>query len=221
VTAPPAAAAARRRQRRIRWAARLGRWLVRVVAPTWRVREVNAGTLHALRARKEPIIFTFWHGRMLPLLWHHRRQGVAILVSEHGDGEIIARIAEGLGYQTVRGSSTRGSERALLRLIRAVRAGSEVAITPDGPRGPAESFAPGALIVAQRSGAPIAPVACGSRHAWRLKSWDRFMLPRPFARVVVAYGDPVYLRDCDAREAAAQAPRLQRLLRDLTASVDG
>ena len=211
---------ARRRARRVRWAARLGLLAVRALARTWRVDERNGGVLRELRARKQPVIFAFWHGRMLPLLWHHRGQGAAILVSEHGDGEIIARVAEALGYRTVRGSTTRGSERALLRLIRTVQGGTDIAVTPDGPRGPAETFAAGALVVAQRSGAPIIPVTSGSAGAWRLRSWDRFMIPRPFARVSVAYGEPIRVGDRTARDAAAQAPRVGELLRELTASVD-
>ena len=219
-TAQGEARARARRARRLRWAARLGLLLVRALAPTWRVAERNAGVVRELRGRGQPIIFAFWHGRMLPLLWHHRRQGVAILVSEHGDGEVIARIAEALGYRTVRGSTSRGSERALLRLIRTVQSGAEVAVTPDGPRGPAEQFAPGALVVAQRSGAPIVPVASGSAGAWHVRSWDRFMIPRPFARVTIAYGEPIRMDGHTARDAAAQAPRVGELLRELTASVD-
>lgn len=218
--APAARRTSARHARRVRWAVRIGLLLVRALAPTWRLTERNARVVRELRARGQPIIFAFWHGRMLPLLWHHRREGVAILVSEHADGEIIARIAEALGYRTVRGSTTRGSERALLRLIRVVQGGAEVAVTPDGPRGPAERFAAGALVVAQRSGAPIVPVASGSPSAWRLRSWDRFMIPRPFARVTIAYGEPIRMDGHTARDAAARAPRVGELLRDLTASVD-
>jgi lysophospholipid acyltransferase (LPLAT)-like uncharacterized protein len=146
----PALPRARRRERRIRWGVRLGLVLLRALAATWRVREVNGDVVRTLRSRKQPFILAFWHGRMLPLLWHHRGQGIAILISEHGDGEIIARVAQAVGLRTIRGSSSRGAERALLGLIREAAAGSEIAITPDGPRGPAESFATGAAVVAQR-----------------------------------------------------------------------
>jgi lysophospholipid acyltransferase (LPLAT)-like uncharacterized protein len=154
---------------------------------------------------------------MLPLLWQHRSHGVAILISEHGDGEIIARVAEALGYRSVRGSSSRGAERALLGMIREVKEGSEVAITPDGPRGPAQHFAPGAAIIAQRSGAPLLPLTAFADRAWRLKSWDRFLIPKPFARVVVTYGEPWRADGLTAREAATQAPALERMLRALSA----
>ena len=114
-----------------------------------------------------------------------------VLISEHGDGEIAARAAESMGYRTIRGSSRRGAERALLSLAREVEGGSHVAVTPDGPRGPAESFAPGALIAAQRSGAPIVLLRAVVDRAWRLNSWDRFIIPKPFARVTIYVGEPM------------------------------
>ena len=91
------------------------------------------------RAAKQPIIFSLWHGHLLPLLYHHRGEGVTVLISEHGDGEIIARIAERLGFRTVRGSTSRGAARALLGRRACVEQGGDLAITPDGPRGPARS----------------------------------------------------------------------------------
>ena len=104
------------------------------------------------------MIFTLWHGELLPLLWHHRAQDIAVVISEHRDGEIIARIAESLGYATVRGSTSRGGGRALIGLMRALEEGRDGAVTPDGPRGPAHVFAPGAAIAAQRTGAPLVPI---------------------------------------------------------------
>ena len=170
-----------------------------------------------MRARGQPVIYTFWHGTMLPLLWQHRKEHVAILISEHGDGEIIARIAHSLGYHSVRGSSSRGGERALLGTVRALENGRDVAFTPDGPRGPLESFAPGALIVSQRTGAPLVLITVDAANAWRLKSWDRFLIPKPFSRVTIAYENPLCVEAPDARAAAAQAPLWQQRLRDLAA----
>jgi lysophospholipid acyltransferase (LPLAT)-like uncharacterized protein len=215
------AARERKRARRVRWSVRIGLLVIRALAATWRFRIVGRERIDAMRARGEPFILAFWHGRMLPLLWSHRGQGISILVSEHGDGEIIARIAAAVGLNTVRGSSSRGAERALLGMIRTVQEGGEVAITPDGPRGPLETFAPGAAIIAQRSGAPIVPLAAGADRAWRLKSWDRFLIPKPFARVTVSYGEPWSAAGLSAREASARAPELEALLRAHTAAVDG
>ena len=125
---------AERRARRDRWLARIGAVLLRLLALTWRMRYVNTTKRDALHAAKRPFIHVLWHGEMLPLLWAFRDQGVAILISEHGDGEIIARAAMSLGYNTVRGSSSRNADRALLALTRVLVDGG--ANECRGPRGP-------------------------------------------------------------------------------------
>lgn len=195
-----------------RWTIRGGYYAIVALAATWRRRVVNREAVDALRARKEPIIFAFWHGQMLPLLYQHRDEGVAILISSHRDGELIAQVAHRLGYRTVRGSSSRGAGRALLGMVRELEAGGEVAVTPDGPRGPAERFASGALVAAQRAGAYIVPVGVSVDRAWRLRSWDRFLVPKPFARVTCAYGPPTKVLAASARDASAEAERFGRLL---------
>jgi lysophospholipid acyltransferase (LPLAT)-like uncharacterized protein len=185
----------------------------RALAATWRYRIVGGESIETLRKRKIPFIFSLWHGEFLPLIWHHRDEGVAILVSEHRDGEMIARIAESIGYRLIRGSSTRGGDRALLTLVKELRAGSEVAVTPDGPKGPHHTYAPGALIAAQRSGAPILPIVAHADRAWHLSSWDSFMIPKPFARITVAYGPPTPVLAKNSRQAAAEASAFQELMR--------
>jgi lysophospholipid acyltransferase (LPLAT)-like uncharacterized protein len=206
--------------RRARRFAAVGGAIIRALAATWRIRVVNREAVDALRARRRPIVFAFWHGEMLPLVWQHRNEGAAILVSSHRDGEIIARIAESFGFRTVRGSTSRGAGRALLGLVRTLEEGRDVAVTPDGPRGPARKFAPGALVAAQRGAAPIVAVAVHASRAWRLRSWDRFLIPKPFARVTVAYGPPTPVAAATAREAAGEAARFEQLLAE-TAAVAG
>lgn len=201
-------------ERRLRWLVRLGVIVVRALATTWRIRVIGDEGIRAERAAQRPVIIVLWHGQLLPLLYKHRGEGVAILISEHRDGELIARIGAALGHRSVRGSTSRGAGRALLGLVREVQAGRDIAITPDGPRGPAKTFAPGALVVAQRTGARIVPATAVAGSAWRLGSWDRFMIPRPFARVVISYGQPVTVVASDAREAAAESATFQRLLED-------
>jgi lysophospholipid acyltransferase (LPLAT)-like uncharacterized protein len=203
---------------RVRWIARVGTALIRLLAMTWRVRVENDAELRAARASGRRVIFTLWHGELLPLLWHHRGEGIAVVISEHRDGEIIAQIAERLGYATVRGSSSRGASRALIGLVRAIESGLDVAVTPDGPRGPAHVFAPGAAIAAQRTGAPLALIRATASRAWRLKSWDRFLVPKPFAQVRVVYGPLTFVEAPSPREATEQAPRLQAALDAITVS---
>lgn len=199
---------------RLRMSVLTGSAALRAIASTWRFQVRGGEHLAGLRDSGTPFIFSLWHGQLLPLIWHHRGQNVAILVSEHRDGELIARIAESIGYQLIRGSTTRGGGRALLTLVRTLDGGTEVAVTPDGPRGPAFRFAPGALVAAHRTGAPLLPVAAHADRAWRLGSWDGFIIPKPFARVTVAYGAPVRVDADSPRAAAAQSPDFERLMTD-------
>lgn len=199
----------------------LGRGALKTLARTWRFRVINAGALDSLRSAKRAFIFSLWHGQLLPLLWHHREEGVVLLISEHKDGEMVARAAESLGYLLVRGSTTRGGDRALISVIRELQAGHEVAITPDGPKGPARKYAPGALIAAQRSGAMILPVVAVADKAWRLRSWDQFMIPKPFARVTVAYGDPAAVHATTPRAAATEGPRFEAMMSDTIGKAGG
>lgn len=201
-----------RRARQIVWAVRLGLLVIRVLASTWRVRAVNAESYQRMRREAKPFVFAFWHGEMLPLLWRHRGEGVSVLISLHKDGEIIARICEALGLRTVRGSTSRGGGRALLGLVRELEAGYEVAVTPDGPKGPRHAFAPGALMAAQRAGAPVIPMVIHASRAWHLKSWDRFVIPKPFAKVRIVYGDPTWVAGSTPREATEETARFAAML---------
>jgi len=198
----------------------LGHYLLRALGLTWRFRITNGEVVTTLRSQHRPFIFAFWHGQLLPLLWLHRGEGVRVVISAHRDGEIVARVAERLGHQTIRGSSSRGAARALLGIVRELENGVEVAVTPDGPRGPARKFATGALVAAQRSGAPIIGIGVSAPSAWRLRSWDRFMIPKPFARVNVVYTPPTHVTATSAREAEDEAPRFEGLLTDAIAAAE-
>ena len=207
------------------WSARAalmaGRAFLQLLGRTWRVRVINPEALAGLRRQKAPFIFALWHGQLLPLLWHHRNEGVAVLISEHRDGELVARAAKSLGYDLIRGSTTKGAERALISMVRRLKQGDEIAITPDGPKGPAKKFAAGALVAAQRADCFILPTAMAADRAWRLNSWDGFIVPKPFARVTVAYGEPGKVEATTSRDAAQEAPRFERLLNDAEAVAIG
>lgn len=188
--APTGAPRTAAEERRIRRIVRFGAPLLRLLSMTWRFTVVGDAHWRRLRAEKRPWLLTLWHGHLLPLTWLHREVGMSVMISEHSDGEIIARICERWGYRTVRGSTTRGAGRALLNMIRDLEGGREFAITPDGPRGPAGVAQAGALLASQRSGAPIVPARVDCQSAWHLGGWDRFMIPKPFTRVTVTYGEP-------------------------------
>ena len=192
----------------------LGKSVLRTLGLTWRIRTVNREPWEGVRRAKRGFIFSLWHGQLLPLLWHHRGEGVLVLISEHKDGEIVARAAVSLGFGLIRGSSSRGADRALISMSRALQAGKEVAITPDGPKGPAQKFAPGALVAAQRSDSFIVPIGVTADRAWRLRSWDRFMIPKPFARITIAYGNPAKVAATTPRGAADECRRFEQLMAD-------
>ncbi len=180
---------------RLRWAepiaTAIGPLLVQALAATWRVRVRGAEHLRQLRDARRPFVFVLWHSRILPLLFHHRREGIVLLISRHRDGGYLANLGERWGYRSVRGSTQRGGEIGLLGLVRALQAGAEVAVTPDGPRGPAERVQPGAVAAAQHAGVPLLPIGARASSAWWLGSWDRMCIPKPFAAVEVVYGAPL------------------------------
>lgn len=163
---------------------------MRILASSWRIQVVHEERWREVYEAKRPHVFLLWHEALLPLLWQHRNQGVAIVVSEARDGQYLSDLAAGLGYGAVRGSSTRGGARALLGAVRELQAGGSVAFTPDGPRGPRRELKPGVVAAAQRGGGVIVPIHAEADRAWRLHSWDRFMIPKPFARVRITYGRP-------------------------------
>lgn len=184
--------------------------------------QVRGGEIpDSLRAAGQPFIHVLWHGRLLPLTWYHRKQDIVTIISQSRDGEHIARVVERWGYEVIRGSSSRGGTDALRQLVRRIRAGRELAITPDGPRGPRQKMKPGALLAARLSGAPIVPLAGACDRAWWFEGWDRFLVPKPFATVRMAYGRPHTVpRDADDAELERRGALLEAALDRLTEEVD-
>lgn len=178
-----------------RWAeplvAAVGFALVALLARTWRYRLVHRERAQALYDSRRPFIYAIWHNRILPLLYAHRDEAMVLLISRHRDGGYLAVLAERLGYRFVRGSTQRGGDVGLLGIVRALKSGNVVAVTPDGPRGPLERVKPGVVAAAQHAGVPIIPGTARVSRAWRLSSWDRFFIPKPFATIEVVYGVPL------------------------------
>ncbi len=186
--------------------------MVGALSRTWRFQLRHDERWCSLRAAGTPFVFLLWHEAFLPLLWLHRHQNVAIVVSEGKEGRYLSEYAVRLGYRPIPGSSTRSGARALLASVRALSEGTPVAFTPDGPLGPRREIKPGLVHAAQRAGAAILPLHAVASAAWRFNSWDRLMVPRPLSRVKVGYGESfrvgpgdVGLRAGVARCAAALA----------------
>lgn len=198
-----------------RWlAATFGPILMRWLARSWRIEVVRPERWAGMIAARQPYVLMSWHESLLPVMWHHRQLGIAALISEARDGQYLASFARGLGYRTIQGSSTRGGVKALRGAIRALEDGIPIGLTPDGPRGPRRVVKPGVVAAAGRGGALIVPVHAESKPAWRAKSWDRFLVPPPFARVRLAYGEPFTLE----RDTAGRQEGLARVARELEAA---
>jgi lysophospholipid acyltransferase (LPLAT)-like uncharacterized protein len=195
-------------------------WLVKAVCATLRVQVLGGEIEHRLYARQGNVIYAFWHGHLLYLMYRYRGTGVRILVSQSQDGEVLSRVLQRFGLATIRGSSSRGGRRSLLELVRQARAGASAGIAPDGPRGPRHHVQSGIITLARLTALPILPVAVGARWKIEFQSWDRFLLPLPGSRLVVAYGEPVLVpSDADSSVMEHKRQELQGTLIKLTEAV--
>jgi lysophospholipid acyltransferase (LPLAT)-like uncharacterized protein len=158
-------------------------------------------------------IVALWHGDLLVPTWAYRHRNFVTMASRSADGEYIARVLDRWGYSVARGSSSRGGDSALREMAELVRQGHSAALTADGPRGPRHRLKRGVLHLARLTGRPVVPVAAAAARAWIFGSWDRFTLPKPFSRVVIAIGEPVTV------EPDADAAALEPLARHIEASM--
>jgi hypothetical protein len=167
-------------------------------------------------------IVAFWHGRLLlmPYAWM-RPVPFFMLISQHRDGQLIARTVAYFGIDTIAGSTTRGGAGALRALVKALHGGSCVGITPDGPRGPYMRASDGIVSVARLAGVPVLPATYAISRRRVLGTWDRFLVPLPFARGVIAWGEPIAVaRDLDAAGIGAVRRRIEDALNAVTAEAD-
>ena len=168
---------------RIVWA------LLSIVGRTWRfevIAEEDATPLPEGEGAGADI-FCFWHQCVLPCTFYYRRTGATIIVSQSFDGELITRILELFGFRTTRGSSSRGAREGLLGLKRVIESGKPAIFTADGPRGPIYRTKMGPIRLAQMTGARIGAFHLQPEHAWTMRSWDCFLVPKPFTRIAVSW----------------------------------
>jgi hypothetical protein len=186
--------------------ARAGYPLINALGHTLRWRVQGLEHLEAIRASGRQPVMAFWHGRILPATFYFRGRGIVVITSENFDGEWIARVIEAFGYGTARGSSSRGARKALVRLVREMRAGKPAGFTLDGPRGPARVAQPGAVWLARATGNPVLPFHLEASASWTLRSWDRTQIPKPFSTVALVVGEPMEVRK-DAADEDLEAAR--------------
>ena len=168
---------------------------------------------------KEPFIVAFWHGELLmqPFLYKKIRGShpIAVMISEHFDGELIARTIAHFGFASIRGSSKKGGAKVLIQALRMMQQGYDIAITPDGPRGPRHSVAPGIVVLAQKYNAYIVPFTYSASRYWQLRSWDRFIVPKPFSTLTFTIGEPFSVDGLELEAARSMVEeRLKKLSRN-------
>jgi lysophospholipid acyltransferase (LPLAT)-like uncharacterized protein len=199
--------------------------LVRALGMTLRLTVAGTEAVGRHWAPGRPVIYAVWHGQILMVPWlnerlckSHGARPATVLVSRSRDGEIVAQYLRSFGLDSVRGSTSRGGREAGRALVAAVRQGRDIAVVPDGPRGPRGQLQPGVVTLAALTGAPIVPLAVAARPALRLRSWDAFIVPWPFARCAAVFGPPLRVaRDADrARAVKDVAARLD----DATAAAE-
>lgn len=183
---------------------------------TLRRRPVNGDPWERLVARGETVVFAFFHGDLLTLLLAYRDARFLVPISESRDGEIAARTLRHFNFEVVRGSTKRHGHKALLALVRGMRAGRTVALAVDGPRGPLHEVKTGAPFLAAAGGAPVIPVAAAVRHgAVARRSWDRMKIPAPFTECVILFGEPLHVDGAGAEAIESARRRLEAELRRL------
>jgi lysophospholipid acyltransferase (LPLAT)-like uncharacterized protein len=202
--------------RSARWLIAVGFRILQLWSLTLRYKiEDRAGIVGKVTAQN--YIASLWHNRLLIFPFVLRRffpdRHGAALISASRDGELLADAIKRFGYDVVRGSSSRLGASAILQLSQTLASGRDVVITPDGPRGPAYELGPGVVFLAQKSGAAVVPVNIEYSSCWRLKSWDQFILPRPFAKVHVTIGSPHHVELSNTPEQfEAERQRLQQAM---------
>lgn len=189
-----------------------GALFIRLLRRTVRMRFHGDESVRAWEREGRHFLLAFWHRHLLLMRYAYRGPKMSVLVSRSRDGELIARVLERLGISTSRGSTSRGGAAGLRDLLRRAREGWDLAVTPDGPRGPLREVQPGVVLAAAASGLPVVPVAIAASRRRELGSWDRMLVPLPGSRVHVVYGAPIEVPR-DARPSE-WAPRLAAAISD-------
>ncbi|HEX6900866.1 MAG TPA: lysophospholipid acyltransferase family protein [Thermoanaerobaculia bacterium] len=182
--------------------------LIRGLRATVKLRHHGDERMREWERKEEHFILAFWHRHLLLMPYSYRGKRISVLVSQSQDGELIARTVARLGIDSSRGSSSRGGAAGMRSILRKAAEGWDIAFTPDGPRGPLREVQPGVILAAAATGLPIQPVALAATRKKELRSWDRFVVPKPFSTVHFVYGEPLTVeRRGDLEVAAAELKR--------------
>ena len=199
----------------------LGYWIIRIVCGSLRWEKIDWSNLESIHRAGKRFIVAFWHNRIFMGTYAFRNRGIVVMTSQNRDGEYIARVIRRFGYGVARGSSTRGSRGAIVEMLRHMKQNRDVAFTMDGPLGPRYIAKPGAAYIARKSGNAVLPFSVSVEKKWVVRSWDHFMIPKPFSRAVLEIGMPIYVNaDASNEEIKKAEASIQKALDELQHSTD-
>lgn len=206
----------------------LGALLLSCLRRTLRLKIIANPALGQIWSADSPSVLVFWHNQQLMMPWiyldqekGHKKKPISALISQSKDGRFIAKAMDVLKIGSVAGSSSRGGKEALIQLVRLIKSGSHIAITPDGPKGPLHKVKIGALKASQLTGARILPACFAAEKVWRFGSWDKMILPKPFSKSVMLYGEPLLVpREASNEEIQQLADKLEAELNSITARAE-
>jgi lysophospholipid acyltransferase (LPLAT)-like uncharacterized protein len=194
----------------------LGYWIIRIIGSTLRWKVEGLESFTSRKACNGRIIGAFWHGRIFMATYFFRNMDFVVMTSRNRDGDYIARTIRRFGYGVARGSSSRGGSSALMTMLEELKNGHDAAFTLDGPLGPRYVAKPGAVWLASKSGAPIYPFNISPEKKWVFRSWDHFQFPKPFTRVLLIMGAPIFVKPEATQEELHKAQEyLQRTMEDI------
>jgi len=200
----------------------LGSLLIRFLRLTMRIDYINRAEVEKLTREGRNYMIAFWHGRLLMMPYCYFGSRINILISHHRDGEYISRAMSRFGFHSIRGSSSRGGVSALKQVLKETCHGSDIAVTPDGPRGPKQRVKLGVVQIARLSNFPIVPVSFSTSRKKFLSSWDTMIVPLPFSRGTFVYGKTIWVsRDATPLQLEQKRQEIEASLNELTARVDG
>ncbi len=200
-----------------RWIiSRVIRLLISFTGITVRREHLNHQVLKSALDEYGSVIITTWHQNIYFSIWLLRKENLTALISSSDDGEIINDVFNRYGYKAVRGSSTRGGIPAIKKLIKKLKEKKSVAITPDGPLGPPKKIQSGVILLSKYTGVPIIPWHYEASHLWSLNSWDKHKIPKPFSKIIEAFGEPFHVpKELPADEIPAFCKKLEEIMREL------
>jgi lysophospholipid acyltransferase (LPLAT)-like uncharacterized protein len=195
--------------------------IINLLKATVKSTHLNSEKIRELHEKNISIIMSFWHGRLLMMATAYLGKDLNAIISIHEDGEMISRAMGMFNIASIRGSTTRGGTKALREMITVQKSGGDIAITPDGPKGPRHIAQNGAIILAKATGAPICPVTFNASRKKQFSSWDGFILPYPFSKGVFIWGDPIFVsKDADKDEIERKRVELEKELKRITQKAD-